>query len=68
MTEITMDIQLAEQQLLGFFHAASGYSLERLVEAMDLTIDEFELMVENEMVDYLSLEEENEIRQILQSA
>jgi hypothetical protein len=34
----------ADQKLLGFFAARDGYSLKDFVEAMHLTMDEFEEM------------------------
>lgn len=35
------DLELARQQLIGFQHAASGHSIESLVEGMGLTAKEW---------------------------
>lgn len=40
-------IQMAEQQLTGFFHARAGFSLESLAEGMGLTQEEWVAVKEN---------------------
>lgn len=46
-----MDIQIekAEQQLIGFIHAKSGYDLKSLISGMGLTVDEWEKIKSNGM-------------------
>ncbi|RDY57544.1 hypothetical protein [Flagellimonas nanhaiensis] len=46
-------LNLVEQQLLGFCHAKQGYNLESLIDSMGLTNDEWQDMKNREMVDHI---------------
>lgn len=54
-------LNLAEQQLLGFHHAKKGYSLKNLVSSMGLEKEEWEELKTSGMVNYLT---DNEVETI----
>jgi len=58
-------VQMAEQQLLGFAHAARGYSLQDLVNAMGLTPIEWAALQKYYTLSYLSCDDKQEINVIL---
>ena len=58
-TEI--QLEKAEQQILGFYHAYQGYDIESLVSSMGLTEKEFKKMLKRGMLDYLPKELGDEI-------
>jgi hypothetical protein len=46
---MNIQIEKAEQQLIGFIHAKSGYDLVSLIKDMGLTADEWEKIKSNGM-------------------
>ena len=52
------DIELAEQQIIGFTYAKRGYSIVNLAESMGMTAEEWEILKRS---DYLSQQEVNEL-------
>jgi hypothetical protein len=55
----------AEHQLLGFFHAKQGYSLESLVVGMALTKEEFRKLMETGAISQLSAGDLADVNAIL---
>ena len=61
MPIVASQLDMAEQQLLGFYHAKQGFSLRDLVESMGLEKSEWKEMKVNGMVDYLDSTTREEI-------
>ena len=59
--DISNQILFAEQQLFGFYSARRGETLPNLVKSMGLTRKEFETLIDQDMLDYLSIDEKDEI-------
>jgi hypothetical protein len=57
----------AEHQLLGFFHAHRGYSLEHLVTSMGLTLEEYYALRDSGAIAQLSDADRAEIFMIVTS-
>lgn len=60
-------VGMAEQQLVGFFHRAKGYSLSDLITSMGLTMGEWTVMQKRYGLEYLSEEAREEITAIIQA-
>ena len=60
-TQKKIDIDKAEQQILGFYHCWIGYDLTSLCESMALKREEFDEMMKKEMLHYLPKELGDEI-------
>lgn len=63
--KIKKDLEKAEQQIYGWNHARQGYSLFDLILGMGLTIEEWDQLRENGMVDYLPFIIQDQITQML---
>lgn len=61
MNKQEVQINLAEQQLLGFSHAKRGYSLTDLIIAMGLTIKEWKSLKKDYSLSYLNEDDYEEI-------
>lgn len=61
MKKEDIELQKAEQQICGFYHAYQGYSLSELVKAMGLTKAELKKMLNKGMLNYLPEELGEEI-------
>lgn len=48
MADEQTQIIMAEQQILGYSHAAQGYSLTSLIESMGLTKSEWDAIIAND--------------------
>lgn len=48
-----LQLQLAEQQLLGYCHAIEGYSLKSLLDSMGLTKSEWKSLKSKMIVDHI---------------
>ncbi len=59
------DLLAAEHQLLGFFHAKNGYSLDDLITGMGLTAEEFQELRDTGALSNLTWEEQEDIVEIL---
>ena len=53
------DIELAEQQITGFTHAAQGYSISQLASSMGLTSEEWKVL--KSKCDYMREEDIQEL-------
>ena len=65
MTKKKLELEKAEQQILGFHHCYEGGNLEQLCSAMGLTKKEYEEMMSEGMLDYLPEELGKEIVEYL---
>jgi len=63
--EEEMNLNMAEQQLLGFHHRNTGYEIESLCEGMGLTKKEFDKLGEQGMIEYLTDEEKEDIENFI---
>jgi hypothetical protein len=54
-------LDMAEQQILGFYHASRGETLESLISSMGLTKEEYIEMHKKGMLNYLTNELKEEI-------
>lgn len=57
----------AEQQLLGFFHAAKGFSLKELLDSMALEKSEWQEMMASGMVGWMNGDQIEEINKYFDS-
>jgi len=56
-----LELEKAEQQILGFYHSYQGFGLKDLCKAMGLSDEEYKEMVELGMLDYLPQDLRDEI-------
>ena len=61
MEKEKLQLEKAEQQILGFYHCYQGYDIKSLCEAMGLTKNEYKKMISEGMLDYLPQELGDEI-------
>lgn len=54
-------LNYAQQQMVGFFHAKSGYSIVELIRAMGLTKKEWKRMKEIYKLQFISTADKKEI-------
>jgi len=58
---IIKELEKAEQQILGFYHCYNGGDIRGLCSAMNLTKNEYKLMLSKKMLNYLPEELKKEI-------
>lgn len=58
-------LELAEQQLVGYFHAKQGYSLRDLIESMGLGKEEWQKLKSKYPLDYIEKDDIDEIDEIV---